>query len=80
MAIAIDTDKAIQALTGVGFKPEQARVLIDQLVPATNELVTKELFRAELTALEARMAARIYGSQIAAVVAVVGTLKFFGVF
>lgn len=80
MAIAIDTDRAIQALTNVGFKHEQARVLIDQLVPATDDLVTKEIFRVELRALEARMTARLYGSQIASVVAVVGALKFFGVF
>lgn len=79
MAIAIDTDKAVQALTKVGFKKEQARVLIDELLPAGDDLVTKDFLRAEMQALEARLTARIYGGQIAAVAAVIGSLKFFGI-
>ncbi|MCB0633833.1 MAG: hypothetical protein KDD15_29080 [Lewinella sp.] len=80
MTVAIDTDKAVQALTGVGFKKEQARVLIDQLLPAGDDLVTKDFLRAEIQTLESRLTARIYGGQIASVVAVVGALKFFGLF
>jgi len=36
--------------------------------------------RSEIRALEHRMTARVYGGQIAAVVATVGALKLFGVF
>ena len=75
----------------LGLKQEQARVLIDQLLPAGESLVTKDFMRSEISrlealvenkmnALEARMTARVYGSQIASVVAVIGALKFFGLF
>ncbi len=80
MTVAIDTYKAIEALTKAGFKKEQARVLIDELSPVGESLVTKDYLKSEMNALEARMTARIYGSQIASVVAVVGALKFFGLF
>ncbi|MEN0047704.1 MAG: hypothetical protein AAF806_11650 [Bacteroidota bacterium] len=87
MAIAIDTDKAVQALVGVGFKKEQARTLIKELIPAGDSLVTKDFLRAEIIRLEgkiekleSRIMTNIYGGQIAAVVAVVGALKLFGVF
>ena len=79
MAIAIDTDRAVQALIGVGFKQEQARTLIKELVPAGDDLVTKDFLRSEINRLEARMTAKIYGGQIAAVVGVIGALKLFGV-
>lgn len=80
MAIAIDTDKAVQALVKVGFKKEQARTMINELLLAGDDLVSKDFLRSELAHLESRLTARIYGGQIAAVVAVVGVLKFFGVF
>ena len=80
MTVAIDTDKAIQALKEAGFKSNQARVLIDQLLPAGDSIVTKDFLRAEMQALEARMTAKIYGAQIASVVSVIGALKFFGLF
>lgn len=44
----IDTDKAIEALRYVGFKKEQARVLIDQLLPGNDQIVTKDLLQAEI--------------------------------
>ena len=55
MTIAIDTDKAVQALTGVGFKKEQARVLIDQLLPIGDGLVTKDYMSSEIALIKAEI-------------------------
>ena len=79
MTIAIDTDKAIQALTKAGFKKEQARVMIEQLLPANDDLVTKDYLTTELARLEMRLTTKLYGGQVAAVVAVIGALRLFGV-
>jgi len=80
MTVAIDTYKAIEALTKAGFNKKQARVLIDELSPIGDTVVTTDYFKSEINALEARMTARIYGGQIACVVGVIGALKFFDLF
>ena len=65
MAIAIDTDKAVEALRDVGFKKEQARVLIDQLVPGNDQIVTKDLLQAEIQKLKSELIIWMVGLHIA---------------
>ena len=50
--MAIDTDKAVQALKSAGVKKEQARGLIDQLLPVNNDIVTKDTLQAEVQKLK----------------------------
>ena len=65
MAIAIDTDKAVEALRDVWFKKEQARVLIDQLVPGNDQIVTKDLLQAEIQKLKSELIIWMVGLHIA---------------
>lgn len=65
MTIAIDTDKAIQALTKAGFKKDQARVMIEQLLPANDDIVTKDALRAEIQKLKSDMITWMVGLHIA---------------
>ncbi len=65
MTLAIDTDKAIQALMGAGFKKAQARVMIEQLVPASDDLVTKDALRAEIHKLKSDLITWMVGLHVA---------------
>ena len=65
MAIAIDTDKAVEALKNVGFKKEQARTLIDQLVPASDQLATKDMLQAEIQKLKSELIMWMIGLHLA---------------
>ena len=65
MAIAIDTDKAVQKLTSVGFKKNQARVLIDQLLPGSDQLITKDTLTAEVQKLKSELIMWMVGLHIA---------------
>ena len=65
MTVAIDTDKAVQALKAAGFKKEQARALIDHLLPANNQLVTQDSLRAETQKLKSDLIMWMVGLHIA---------------
>ena len=80
MTAGIDTLKAAEILEGAGFEGPQAKAMVEALAPDSHGIVSRDYLDAQLQALEGRLAARIYGGQIAAVVAVVGALKFFGLF
>lgn len=57
---ALDTHKAIKALTGAGFNESQAEALVGLVDHGHGELATKTDLRTELQALELRMERRFH--------------------
>ena len=57
---ALDTHKAIKALTGAGFDESQAEALVGLVGVGRGELATKADLRTELQALELRMERRFH--------------------
>lgn len=57
---ALDTHKAIKALTGAGFNESQAEALVGLVDLGHGELATKTDLRTELQALELRMERRFH--------------------
>lgn len=91
MTVWVDTLEAAGILEKAGFSEKQAKAVVKVLTPVSEDVATRTFvkdtvdtavkeIKLEMQSLEHRTTARIYGSQIAAVVAVIGALKFFGVF
>ena len=78
MAVLIDTLKAAEIMEAAGFTEQQAKAVIEAFTPASDELVTKSYLDQRLSNLEQRMMTRIYGAQVASVVALIAVLSFFG--
>jgi hypothetical protein len=78
MAVLIDTLKAAEIMEAAGFTEQQAKAVIEAFTPANDELVTKSYLDQRLSNLEQRMMTRIYGAQVASVLALIAVLSFFG--
>ena len=78
MAVLIDTLKAAEIMEAAGFTEKQAKAVIEAFAPAGGELVTKTYLDQRLDTLEQRMMTRIYGAQVATVIAMIAVLSFFG--
>lgn len=91
MSLGIDTHAVYQSLTESGIEPQQADEMIKHLVSAqTEKLVTKDdliavrseigsaekALRDDIRALKAELTAKIYGSQVAMLLAIFAMFKF----
>ena len=60
---------------GAGFEPNQAKAMINALTPSSNELVTKDILKAEINGLKSQIIMWMVGLHIATVSLVVALLS-----
>ncbi|MCY3793775.1 MAG: DUF1640 domain-containing protein [Gammaproteobacteria bacterium] len=73
MATTLDTHAAIKRLTAAGINTTQAEAIVETVSQADDQLVTKADLQAALASLERRL----IGYLIAAVLIVLGAIKYF---
>lgn len=72
MATTLDTHAAIKRLTAAGLNTTQAEAIVDNASQADDRLVTKADLQAALASLERRL----IGYPVAAVLIVLGAIKY----
>ena len=72
MATTLDTHAAIKRLTAAGLDTAQAEAIVDTVSQADDQLVTKADLQAALASLERRL----IGYLVAAVLIVLGAIKY----
>ncbi len=64
MAMTFDTRRAVQRLTEAGVDDREADAIVETMGDATSPLVTQEILRAEFAVFRAEMRAEMYALQL----------------